>query len=389
MEKQQQVELYIHIPFCVQKCRYCDFLSFPASTEKQTAYVDMLCEEIHEKAHEKYLRYGKVSSVFFGGGTPSLLPADHIVRIMSTIYENYKMYDDAEITIECNPGTLNRQKLLRYRENGINRISIGVQSADNEELKILGRIHTWEQFVENYQLVRESGFDNCNIDLMMALPGQSPQNYEKNLHKVCKLHPEHISAYSLILEEGTPFYEIYAEELKKRERGEACTLLPSEEAEREMYWHTTDILKQYGYKQYEISNYAKPGFECRQNVGYWKRIPYFGFGLGAASFLEETRFQNTSDMKSYLSRDFRPYQVQKLTLKEQIEETMFLGLRLKEGVNRQEFAEKFGKEMEEVYFEAEKRLKQEQLLESKYGCLRLTPRGIDLANYCMSFFLLE
>ncbi|MCI8991280.1 MAG: oxygen-independent coproporphyrinogen III oxidase [Eubacterium sp.] len=387
MEK-QTMELYVHIPFCVRKCRYCDFLSFPASEERQSAYVDRLCEEIPEKASEEYLAGYKVSSVFLGGGTPSLLDAGSIMRILDTITENYEVCGDAEITIECNPGTLNREKLLCYRKNGINRISIGLQSADNEKLKLLGRIHTWEQFLHNYELVRECGFDNCNIDLMMALPGQSLKNYETNLHKVCSLHPEHISAYSLILEEGTPFYETYAKDQKKRERGEACMLLPEEETEREMYWQTADILKRYGYAQYEISNYAKKGYECRQNVGYWKRTPYLGFGLGASSLFMETRFQNTSELEKYLNGDFASYQVQKLTQKEQMEETMFLGLRLIEGVSRQEFAGKFGKKTEEVFGEAQERLKKERLLEEKGGRLCLTPKGIDLANYCMSFFLL-
>ncbi len=275
------LELYIHIPFCIRKCAYCDFLSAPAAPEVQEAYVGQLLQEIaaSKKLPEDY----EAVTVFFGGGTPGILKGELLCSILRALRDRFSVREDAEITVEANPGTVNRDKLVQYREAGVNRISLGLQSADNQELKLLGRIHTWEQFLESFQLARETGFRNINVDLMSALPGQTTESVHRTLERVLALSPEHISAYSLILEEGTPFY--------KRYEGHP-ELLPSEEEERQMYYDTRDRLCACGYEHYEISNFAKPGYACRHNLGYWERTDYKGFGLGAASLLENVRYTN-------------------------------------------------------------------------------------------------
>ena len=263
------IEIYIHIPFCVKKCDY---------------YVQALLREIDAVKEGK----GRsVSSIFIGGGTPSVLDAGFIGEILNRIRNKFQIQNDAEITIEANPGTADYGKLQAYRDYGINRLSIGLQSPDDRELKILGRIHNYEQFLETYKKARKAGFDNINVDLMSAIPDQTYKGWEKNLRTVAELEPEHISAYSLIIEEGTPFA---ARQLN----------LPDEDTEYNMYEATARILKEYGYKQYEISNYAKKGLECRHNKGYWQRTDYLGLGLGASSLLDHMRFSNTADMKEYI-----------------------------------------------------------------------------------------
>ena len=268
------LELYIHIPFCVKKCDYCDFLSAPADRRMQKAYVDALLREIQGYGHPegKNAAFPTVSSVFIGGGTPSILEGSDIGRIMDQARENFRISPDAEITIETNPGTLTAKKLQAYRNAGINRLSLGLQSADERELRVLGRIHTYEEFLESYRLARQAGFSNINVDLMFAIPGQTCEGWLRNLRTVAELEPEHISAYSLIVEEGTPFAD--------RELD-----LPDEDTEYRMYEDTAAVLAEYGYRQYEISNYAKPGYSCRHNIGYWNRTQYLGLGLGAASLI--------------------------------------------------------------------------------------------------------
>ena len=285
----KELELYLHIPFCVKKCNYCDFLSAPAEEETRAAYVDALLEEI--RGFEDPEDY-EVVTVFFGGGTPSILPGQEIFRIMEALREKFSFRKGAEITLEANPGTVDKEKLSCYKKAGINRLSFGLQSADAEELKKLGRIHTWEKFLESFQLAREAGFSNINVDLMSALPGQTKESWEKTLRQVLALQPEHISAYSLIIEEGTPFYQLYEKDVERRDAGEEPELLPSEEEERAMYEATGRILKEQGYLHYEISNYAKPGRECRHNLGYWQRRDYLGFGLGASTLLNPVRYKN-------------------------------------------------------------------------------------------------
>ena len=354
----KDLEIYVHIPFCARKCRYCDFLSFLAEKETQHQYVKKMAEEIRlfpEK--EKW----KVNTIFFGGGTPSILEGEEIAFLMDTIREEFEIEGEAEISIECNPGTVDEKKLKLYREAGINRISFGLQSSKNEELKLLGRIHTYETFLESYEMARKCGFDNINIDLMSALPGQTVQSYRETLENVISLNPEHISAYSLIIEEGTPFFEEYEEDRKRREAGEKCCLLPSEEEERQMYYDTERIMEKYGYFRYEISNYAKPGYECRHNIGYWRRKDYAGFGIGAASLLENCRLKNTGNLKNYMQGNFIE-EKEILDQKAQMEEFMFLGLRMMQGIRGEEFFHCFGAAIESIYGFVLEQLMQQDLI---------------------------
>lgn len=361
------LELYIHIPFCIRKCAYCDFLSAPAAPEVQEAYVGQLLQEIaaSKKLPEDY----EAVTVFFGGGTPGILKGELLCSILRALRDRFSVREDAEITVEANPGTVNRDKLVQYREAGVNRISLGLQSADNQELKLLGRIHTWEQFLESFQLARETGFRNINVDLMSALPGQTTESVHRTLERVLALSPEHISAYSLILEEGTPFH--------KRYEGHP-ELLPSEEEERQMYYDTRDRLCACGYEHYEISNFAKPGYACRHNLGYWERTDYKGFGLGAASLLENVRYTNQTDLTEYLKGNFAGTE-DPLTEQAVREEYFFLGLRKMEGVEPGRYREH--------YEERIQRLQAQQLLEEKDGRIRLTERGTDVSNYVMAQFL--
>lgn len=383
----KELELYVHIPFCVKKCFYCDFLSMPVDESIRRHYVCKLIEEIEYKS-EKYKEY-EVSSLFFGGGTPSVLSETQIAEIMEALQKNFSIKSDAEITIECNPGTLTGQKLSAYKQCGINRISIGLQSGNNQELNMLGRIHTYEEFLQNYDLVRKIGFDNVNVDLMSALPGQTVSDWEDTLRKVLKLRPEHISAYSLIIEEGTPFYQTYEKDELRRQEGERPQYLPSEETERAMYEVTRSILAQKGYERYEISNYAKKGMECKHNIGYWTRKNYLGLGLGSASLVENVRFSNSSDLKEYLNGKFEPQEKEVLTRKEQMEEFAFLGLRMMEGISRRRFEETFGVAIEAVYGEVIHKMTELGLLTQQAGHIMLTEDGISVSNYVMSEFLLK
>lgn len=382
----KELELYLHIPFCVKKCNYCDFLSAPAGEETRAAYVDALLEEI--RGFDEPEDY-EVVTVFFGGGTPSILPGQAIFRIMEVLREKFSFRKGAEITLEANPGTVDKEKLSFYKKAGINRLSFGLQSADAEELKKLGRIHTWEKFLESFQLAREAGFSNINVDLMSALPGQTKESWEKTLRQVLALQPEHISAYSLIIEEGTPFYQLYEKDVERRDAGEEPELLPSEEEERAMYEATGRILKEQGYLHYEISNYAKPGRECCHNLGYWQRRDYLGFGLGAATLLNPVRYKNTEDLEAYLGGDFSKKEFFVLTKDNQIEETMFLGLRVLEGVSKEKFREQFSCELRVVYRKELEKLEEEGLLEEEGDFVRLTSRGIDLSNPVLAEFLLS
>lgn len=373
--KQDSLELYVHIPFCVRKCSYCDFLSFPADAQAQEQYVQALLEEIG--ATEEGTGRG-VSSVFIGGGTPSVLAADCIERILAALGKKFRILSGAEITIEANPGTLDGEKLRAYRKSGINRLSMGLQSAREEELKILGRIHTYEEFRKNYWEARESGFDNINVDLMFAVPGQSRRDWEYNLRTVAALEPEHISAYSLIIEEGTPFAQM---ELA----------LPDEDTEYEMYEDTARILEAFGYDQYEISNYARKGYACRHNIGYWKRADYLGIGLGAASLMGNRRFSNTRSMKEYLLQSACPARLRRmespLGQEDEMAEFLFLGLRMREGVGRQEFQNAFGCPLETVYGPVLEKYFRLGLLGEKDGRVFLTRKGIHVSNTVMADFL--
>ena len=374
--KDTSFELYIHIPFCVRKCAYCDFLSAPGSEEAKASYTEALLREIEAVKTEKR----EVSSIFVGGGTPSALSPSLMGDIFEKIHKSFSVAPDAEITIEANPGTLSKEKLFLYRNVGINRLSLGLQSPEAAELKSLGRIHTYEEFLESFSLAREAGFQNINVDLMCALPEQTYEGWVRNLRTVAALHPEHISAYSLIIEEGTPF--------AKRKLN-----LPDEDTEYRMYEDTAGILAEYGYEQYEISNYAKKDLACQHNVGYWTRKEYLGLGLGAASLWGNQRFSNTSDFSLYLNNSGFPEKIrgdrETLSLEAEMSEFMFLGLRMTKGVSKAEFLEGFGVPIESVYGKVLDKYKSVGLLEETEGRIFLTRAGIHVSNGVMAEFLLE
>lgn len=415
--KKQPLSIYIHIPFCKQKCLYCDFLSAPACGQERESYVKALLREISLMA-ESCSHY-QIISIFFGGGTPSLLSKGQIKRILSSIRKNYELTPNAEISLECNPATASFEKLKAYRESGINRLSIGLQSANDRELKELGRIHNYRQFLHTYEAARKAGFTNINIDLMSALPGQTCESYEDTLQKVLALHPEHISAYSLIIEEGTPFFERYGSDFEESfcshgnsENEENVQKkyppLPDEDTERLMYHKTNAFLQKAGYERYEISNFAQEGYECRHNLTYWTGVDYIGFGVGAASYFQGFRYKNISDVKKYKNllseqknrkaggqEPFMPKQdpwheeVQLLTMEEKMEEYMFLGLRLKKGISGKDFQKKFGKTVDEIYGNVITRFMKEGLLIQKGEWISLSKKGTDVANYVMAEFLLS
>ena len=409
----KELELYLHIPFCERKCAYCDFLSAPADLPVRISYIKKLQEEIAYYGAQ-YGEY-QVSSIFFGGGTPTILEGYQLAAILETVKEHFNITTDAEITVECNPGTLTAGKAEKLVQAGFNRLSMGLQSADDRELQLLGRIHNFAQFLESYDLARKAGFQNINVDLMSALPGQTLKSWQDTLQKVTALRPEHISAYSLIIEEGTPFYERFAEDERIREEGGHPRLLPEEDVERQMYELTETFLHTKGYERYEISNYAKPGYECRHNCGYWIRKDYLGLGRGASSLVEHQRFQNTSDLKTYLAQEYSSQcegqheriaetiqlqeetgltqtghhiHIETLDKKSEMEEFMFLGLRLMAGISRQQFEDTFRVTLESVYGEVLRKLKGEQLIEEVAGYVRLTEHGIDVSNYVLAEFLL-
>lgn len=374
----KELEIYLHIPFCVRKCEYCDFLSFAAEKSRYRDYGKALEAE----AENCLLPSGsyEVSTVFFGGGTPSLFPGEEIGRILETLRGRFDFRPEAEISLEANPGTVTGDKLGLYRQAGINRISFGCQSTENEELRRLGRVHSYEDFLESWQLAGEAGFTNRNIDLMSGLPGQTLASWERSLRQVAALEPEHISAYSLIVEEGTPFYE-----------KQGALNLPGEEEERQMYEITHEILEQYGFCQYEISNYARPGYACRHNLGYWRGKEYLGLGLGASSLLGHSRYQNTRDFRLYLEKSADTGAIRRetetLELRDRQAEYMILGLRLTQGVSREEFRRRFGQDLDQVYGPVVDRYVKMGLLEEREGWIRLTRRGISLSNTVMADFL--
>lgn len=371
------LELYVHIPFCVRKCQYCDFLSGPSDEETKDRYIEALLKEIRAAEHtEDY----EIVSVFIGGGTPSALKAEAIASIMRTLQEQFFFCEDAEVTIEANPGTVDLEKLTIYRNVGINRLSLGLQSTDAEELKLLGRIHSYEEFLKSYEWAREAGFSNINIDLMFAIPGQTGEAWRQHLYQVAELNPEHISAYSLIIEEGTPF-------------AEQNLVLPDEDTEYQMYEDTAEILERYGYRQYEISNYAKQGYMCRHNAGYWQRREYLGFGLGASSLYGGMRFSNTHQMQEYLKESRNPDQIRKdvtvLSRNEQIEEFMFLGLRMTEGISEKKFEENFDVRLMDVYGDILQKYEETGFMEHMETKWRLTRKGIHVSNHILADFLLD
>ena len=406
----KKLSIYIHIPFCIRKCAYCDFLSAPAQDTVKERYVIALQKECG--AWSKILTEYEVDTVFFGGGTPSCLSGRLLTDILEKLRKDFAFSASPEITVEVNPGTVDSKKLACYREAGVNRLSIGLQSPFEEDLKVLGRIHDYAQFLETYNAARAAGFGNINIDLMSALPGQSVARYEEGLRRIVALAPEHLSAYSLIIEENTPFYERYASHEE---------LLPDEDEERTMYELTGTVLADYGYERYEISNYAKSGKECRHNLVYWQGGEYLGLGLGASSLLDEVRFKGIDRLESYLEnwgkdkeevffspvkatkeqfpsflKSLHYQEIRKLSAKEQMQEFMFLGLRCMAGVKETEFLRRFGVSLEQIYGKILLQLQEQGLMIcERKECAdgepetiwKLTPFGIDVSNSVFVEFL--
>lgn len=374
--------LYIHIPFCVKKCAYCDFLSWKGSDEEREAYVQALEKEI--SSYSEFAKDYRVSTVFFGGGTPSVLEGEQTERILKKIRDTFRVEKDAEITLEMNPGTAQKEKLLLYRELGINRLSIGLQSVKNENLKLLGRIHTYGDFLDSYRMAREAGFDNISADLISSLPGQTLEEWKEELEILQETPLEHISVYQLIIEKGTEFYEKY---------GEHEELLPDEETSREIYLWTGKYLKEHGFEQYEISNYARPSRKSRHNLRYWERKDYLGLGLGAASMVHNIRMSNTRDWKKYIEGSQNPKrlreEVEFLEEPRQMEEFMFLGLRKTEGVSRKEFRRTFGRELDMVYEKALEKHLENGMLEASKDRIRLSQAGILVSNQVLSDFIFD
>ncbi len=411
MTEDRPLSIYLHIPFCVRKCLYCDFLSFPMGRQADTKarlcptagggtgtsscareydrYFQALERELCAAAdHEMTSQQHLVRTVYFGGGTPSLPDASYITHLLEVLREKFHVADDAEITLEMNPGTVTPEKLVQYRSAGINRLSIGCQSLQDEELMRLGRIHTAKEFRQCYLWAREAGFDNISVDLMCAIPGQTRESLGASLRELCELRPEHLSVYDLIIEEGTPFAEHVAE-----------LNLPGEEEELVLDALTRDILNQAGYHRYEISNYALPGRESRHNSCYWVRGEYLGLGIGAASQMGQERWTNTRDRSRYESgseteeqeaflEDIREDR-QMLSVREEMEETMFLGLRLVQGVDKRYFEQRFGVKLESVYGDVIRRNKALGLIAEAGDRIFLTERGLDVSNPVMSEFLLD
>lgn len=454
MKNKNELGIYIHIPFCVHKCIYCDFLSSPADVHTRKQYVRALINEIYltregkcankliknvlqgdntsyedmeEQAvngltsdyalydtvcmadYEKTIMQEDISgcvddiksenghivtSIFIGGGTPSAIDAEDISDILDAVRKNYNVSDKAEITIECNPGTMDKKKAAIYRKAGINRISFGLQSTDNNELRMLGRIHTYEQFMESYKIAREAGFDNINIDLMSALPGQTMESFKAVLEKALSLGAEHISVYSLIVEEGT----------RLSDNIDSFPPIPSDDEDRQMYYMTKEMLSSYGYEQYEISNYAQKGYECKHNLKYWERCDYLGFGIGAASLYGGRRYTNISDIgrymdvlaeitnaldKSYVNELLQiRTDMEELSKEDEMSEYMFLGLRKTKGIDITDFKEEFGTDIKDIFGEAIEDNIARGLLIHDGNCLYLSKRGIDISNTVMSDFIL-
>jgi len=373
-----EISLYIHIPFCKQKCLYCDFPSYSGKERLMNEYIDELNKEILKKA-QKY----SINSIFIGGGTPSYLNDSSLQSLLSTI-NKLNLKENLEFTVECNPGTLNKKNLNIMKKYNVNRISMGLQSTKNSILKEIGRIHSYEEFKDNYFLAKDIGFDNINIDLMFGLPNQTLEDWKESLEEIAKLEPAHISAYSLIIEEGTHFYNLYEEDKLN---------LPNEEIERLMYLSTKDILNKYGYHQYEISNFAKIDKECFHNKVYWKCNEYLGLGVSSSSFIDEKRIKNIDDIEEYIGKVNKDQnvieEIHVNDINDDMEEFVFMGLRMIEGININEFKNRFNKDICEVYGDIiEKNIKKELLICNSEK-LFLSSRGIEISNYVMSDFILS
>lgn len=372
--------LYIHVPFCAQKCYYCDFNSYKINSNQKKEYLINIEREM--KFYKDEFKDKCFDTVFFGGGTPSILTVDELQELVNNINENFNIKKDAEITIECNPGTINREKLEAMKKMGINRLSIGLQATQNYHLKSIGRIHTYEEFEKNYYDALDIGFKNINIDLMYALPNQKTQEWKDTLDKIIKLNPSHISAYSLILEEGTKLYDMY--------QNKEFELL-DEDTDINMYNYTIDTLKRHGYNQYEISNYSKENLECKHNIIYWKCDNYLGLGPGASGFIGDTRYSNIEDICEYnkcIMQNIRPVSEEiELTKKDKIEEFIFMGLRMNEGINVDIFKERFDTDFYDIYQEVMDKLIKRELVRFDGKNISLTQKGREISNSVFIEFL--
>ncbi len=370
------IHVYIHLPFCKKKCDYCDFLSGKYDEDTKRAYLDCILREI--QYYGPLLSDRRIRSVYFGGGTPSLPDPSYISRIIKTIRDRHTLKKDAEITIEMNPGTTDERKVKEYLELGINRFSIGLQSANDDELKALGRIHDFDDFLYLYDLLRKNGASNINVDLITGIPHETFSSAKRSLETVCRMDPEHISVYSLIIEEGTPFFEKGAENLD----------LPDEDTESAIYGMTRRLLAEYGYGRYEISNYAKRGYECRHNLAYWDLLDYIGFGASAASRIGNRRYTNIRDVDRYI-RSREPVFEEDILLDDDecMSEFIIMGLRKTSGISLDDFSSRFGRKIREVYGESIGKYEKEGLLEIKDGRLSFTERGMDVSNIVLSEFV--
>lgn len=374
----EKLGIYIHIPFCVKKCAYCDFYSL-CDLSLQTNYVNALISQIASFRAEAKNRI--VDTIYIGGGTPSILSGEQILRILKTVRKTFKVSEDAEITLEANPGTLNPEKLVAYHEAGINRLSIGLQSANPAELSMLGRIHTKEEFERSFLLARLEGFQNINVDIMYALPGQTEQTLSETLDYVIGFDPDHISFYGLTIEPETPFGR----------NKEIEALLPGEDVQVEMYLKSIDKLEGAGFFQYEISNFSKPGFECHHNMRYWKLEEYLGFGPAAHSFFDGMRYSYGKSIRNFITT---PCQRNKLldsqefsTNEEEALEFVMLGFRLRSGIDITEYGERFGEDFEAQYGERmQPFIEKEYIMKTKNG-YRLSRRGFLISNYILSEIL--
>lgn len=381
-------EIYIHIPFCNSKCIYCDFLSGKADESVHSKLTDAMCRELY---YRKNMINDNITSIFIGGGTPSSVSSALISRLLDAVYQYYSVEKEAEITLESNPGTLTIEKLSAYKNIGINRLSMGLQSSDDDELKMLGRIHTFGEFLKNYDLARETGFDNINIDIMQSLPFQTADKYKKTLERVISLRPEHISSYSLIVEEGTPLFN----------RTDLLKHLPDEDTEREIYYLTNELLSENGYIHYEISNYALESRECKHNLGYWNRDNYIGIGVGASSLVRDFRFANIRDInrytelteyysgvfseQSWIDKD----SIEELSEKDKMSEFMYLGLRKTDGICSDTFNNEFNICIEEIFGDVLNKYIDLELMKRTDKGYALTDRGVDISNYVLADFILE
>ena len=374
MWEMKEIGVYIHIPFCKRKCLYCDFVSFANKQELQKDYIQALKKEIQNWKNDAY----KIKTIYIGGGTPSYIDSNYISEIINLVG------NAPSITIELNPGTVTKEKLLVYKNAGINRLSIGLQSTNDNLLKQIGRIHNYNQFLETYNLARELGFNNINVDLMTGLPNQSIKDIKQSLEDICRLNPEHISVYSLIVEESTPIQKLI-------DNGELE--LPDEETERQMYWYVKDYLELNGYKHYEISNFAKPGFESEHNLDCWNQKEYIGFGAGAYSYLNKKRFGNISNLEKYIqncnSNNFEKNVIleEAQDKNQQMNEYMILGLRKIDGISIQKFEEKFNENPILLFRKELQKLHEEKLIIIDGDVIKLSNKGLDLANIVWEEFV--